>query len=161
MFHDTFLNDEHRSHHTNKTSKYKLVGYKSNIPAHIWTNPGFNLISKFISPVTFTNCLKGKKFIVYRQIMILNFTRYPKSLILKVRLHSRGTKFTCLFTVRQYVLEVTRWYIHRFSCQTIKFNPNLKKNSHKLKTKILNTKLVSRSLRTVVVKLVYSPTRFV
>ena len=61
MFHDTFLNDEHRSHHTNKTSKYKLVGYKSNIPAHIWTNPGFNLISKVINPVTFTNCLKGKK----------------------------------------------------------------------------------------------------
>ena len=86
MFHDTFLNDEHRSHHTNKTSKYKLVGYKSNIPAHIWTNPGFNLISKVINPVTFANCLKGKKFIFYRQIMVLNFTRYPKSLILKVPL---------------------------------------------------------------------------
>ena len=61
MFHDTFLNDEHRYHHTNKTSKYKLVGYKSNIPTHIWTNLGFNLISKVINPVTFTNRLKEKK----------------------------------------------------------------------------------------------------
>ena len=58
------------------------MGYKSNVPARNWTNPGFNLISKVINPVTFTNCLKGKKFIFNCQIMVLNFTRYSNSLVL-------------------------------------------------------------------------------
>ena len=58
------------------------MGYKSNIPAHNLTNPGFNLISKVINPFTFINCLKGKKFVFYHQSMVLNLTRYPNSLIL-------------------------------------------------------------------------------
>ena len=32
----------------NKTSKYKLVGYKSNVPARNWKNSGFNIISKVL-----------------------------------------------------------------------------------------------------------------
>ena len=44
----------------NKTPKYKLVEYKCNIPTHNLTNPGFNLISKVINPVSITNCFEGK-----------------------------------------------------------------------------------------------------
>ena len=64
MFQDTFfLNDKYIFQRTNKTKKYKLVGYKSDIPAHNWTNPGFNLISKVMNPITFTNCLKGENLL--------------------------------------------------------------------------------------------------
>ena len=71
------------------------MGYKSNIPAHNWTNPGFNLISKVINPVTFTNCLM-EEIIFHRQIMVLNFTRYPNSLIFKVPEHYRRNKIYLL-----------------------------------------------------------------
>ena len=146
------------------------MGYKSNIPPHVWTNPGFNLISKVINLVTFTNCLKGKKCIFYRQIMVLNFTRYPKKLNVKSPITLRRNKIYLLIycktvSLRSYAVIYPSIQLPNHQIQTQFKKKNLisfKKYCHKsLETNFLNTKLVSRSLQTVVIKLAYSPTRFV
>ena len=54
--------------------------YKSNIPTHNLKNPGFDIISKVINPVTFTICLKEKNYLLSPNHG--PFTRYPNILML-------------------------------------------------------------------------------
>ena len=123
------------------------MGYKSNIPAHNLTNPGFNLISKVIDPVTFINSLEGKNHL---QIMVLNLTRYPNSLLLMSQYIAEEQNLLANFQKDNKFERL----LSSYSQVTIKFKPNLK-------TKFLKTKLLSSSLLTVVVKPVYFLTRFV
>ena len=106
------------------------------------------------------------KFISSRQIMVLNLTRYPNSLLLMSQYIAEEQNLLANFQQDNKFERL----LSSYSQVTIKFKPNLKKKNlinyflkfkKFLKTNFLKTKLLSSSLRTEVVKPVYFPTRFV
>ena len=155
---------------SNKTSKHKLVEYKSNIPAHNLTNPDFNLISKVINLVTFTNFFEGKNYLLlpnygpkfYQKCEQLNFN-VPCIILQRNKIYLLIYNKT--ISLRCYVVMYPSVQMPNYQVQIQFFNfffINSKKQiSKKFENKFSKTKLVSSSLRTAVVKLVYSATRFV
>ena len=96
------------------------MGYKSNISAHNLTNPGFNLISKVINPFNIHKLFKRKKFIFYYQIMVLNLTRYPNSLILMSQYIAEEQNLLANFQQDNKFEKL----LSSYSQVTIKFKPN-------------------------------------
>ena len=118
---------------------------------------------------------RRKKIIFYCQIMVLNFTRNANSLILmSYYIYCRGTRFRVRIYLRIYNKTISlRCYVvmyPRGDAELSSSNPifnffykfkKKKQNLEKFWKQIFKIKLVSSSLRTAVVKLVYSATRFV